>query len=114
MEKCAYERWRVFYLGGKPGIAHTAAHQLRFKYPELQLKTFHGYFNKANQENANVIDMITQFKPNILMVGMGMPLQDVLIILLMQFHHHRDGLDVLDWSGYSAWRASQRGFGDVT
>jgi len=76
MTASARRRWRVFYLGGKPGVAEEAAKRLRQAFPELQLQTHHGYFKKVGQENMEILEMIRCFKPNILMVGMGMPLQE--------------------------------------
>jgi N-acetylglucosaminyldiphosphoundecaprenol N-acetyl-beta-D-mannosaminyltransferase len=70
------ENWRVFYLGGKPGVAQIAVNRLLKEYPNLQIEVHHGYFNKSNQENSIIIKKIANFKTNILMVGMGMPLQE--------------------------------------
>lgn len=76
MTESARQHWRVFYLGGRPRIAEEAALRLRKAFPQLQLETHHGYFNKTDQENVRVLELIRCFKPNILMVGMGMPLQE--------------------------------------
>lgn len=67
-----------FFLGGKPGTAQKAADNLRQKYPGLQIACQHGYFDQTpgSPENEAVIAQINQFKPNILMLGMGMPLQE--------------------------------------
>lgn len=72
----ARRNWRVFYLGGKPGVAEEAAQRLRQAFPELELETHHGYFNKDSQENMQILEMIRCFRPNIFLVGMGMPLQE--------------------------------------
>jgi N-acetylglucosaminyldiphosphoundecaprenol N-acetyl-beta-D-mannosaminyltransferase len=74
--ECVRYQWRVFYLGGKPDIAEEAAKYLRHRFPELQLQTHHGYFARTVQENARVLEVIRCFRPNVLMVGMGMPLQE--------------------------------------
>ena len=76
MAESARQRWRVFYLGGRPGVAEQAAQRLHQALPELQLKTHHGYFKKVGQENTDILEMIRCFRPNVLMVGMGMPLQE--------------------------------------
>ena len=76
MAEGARQEWRVFYLGGKPGVAEKAAQRLRQAFPGLELKTHHGYFEREGQENTDVLEMIRCFKPNVLMVGMGMPLQE--------------------------------------
>jgi len=68
------EGWRVFYLGGKPGVAAKAAERLRQRYPRLIIQTRHGYFGP--EENDAVLEEIARFQPHVLMVGMGMPRQE--------------------------------------
>ncbi len=74
MAEAARRGWRVFYLGGKPGVAEQAAQILRARYPGLQIETRHGYFGQA--ENEAVLAQIAAFDPHVLMVGMGMPCQE--------------------------------------
>jgi N-acetylglucosaminyldiphosphoundecaprenol N-acetyl-beta-D-mannosaminyltransferase len=70
--------WRLFFLGARPGVAQRAADKLVTAFPGLQIMTHHGYFNKDQDslENRAVIDMIDQFRPHILVLGFGMPLQE--------------------------------------
>ena len=70
--------WRIYFLGAKPGVAQLAADRLIRKYPELQIKTHHGYFDMSNNssENNNVVQEINIFTPELLVVGFGMPLQE--------------------------------------
>ena len=74
----ARRRWRVFYLGGKPGVAERAAELLRGEFPGLAFQTAHGYFDarRASEENRAVVDAINRFDPDLLLVGMGMPRQE--------------------------------------
>jgi N-acetylglucosaminyldiphosphoundecaprenol N-acetyl-beta-D-mannosaminyltransferase len=74
----ARRRWRVFYLGGKPGVAERAAVLLRGAFPGLILQTAHGYFDarRASEENRAVLDAVNRFGPDLLLVGMGMPRQE--------------------------------------
>lgn len=74
MARAAEEGWRIFYLGGKPGVAERAAERLRSTYPGLQIKTHHGYLEAIPREQ--VLGEINAYRPHILMVGMGMPLQE--------------------------------------
>ncbi|MCC6300733.1 MAG: WecB/TagA/CpsF family glycosyltransferase [Anaerolineales bacterium] len=76
MTESARQNWQVFYLGGKEGVAADAARRLQQSYPGLQITTHHGYFNKTGEENGRVLELIRQFKPAILLVGLGMPLQE--------------------------------------
>lgn len=68
-----------FFLGAKPGIADKAAIKLKERHPNLRIiGTHHGYFDKTpgSPENEVVIEQINAVKPNILIVGFGMPLQE--------------------------------------
>lgn len=71
--------WRVYYLGGAPGVAEAAADQLARRYPGAVLQTRNGYFDPEGAENAAVLADIKGFDPHILFVGMGMPRQEVWI-----------------------------------
>jgi|SRR6185437_522841 len=81
MESAVAGGWRIFYLGSKPGVAVTGASRLRQKYPGLRIRSTHGYFDIVDQseENQLIIDAINAYKPHILMVGMGMPRQELWI-----------------------------------
>jgi len=74
-------RWRVFYLGGAPGVAERAAARLTAERPGLQLATRHGYFDQRadSAENAEVLAAIRDFDADVILVGMGMPLQEAWI-----------------------------------
>lgn len=67
----------VFFLGGRPGVADTAAEKLRGKFPALQIAgTNDGYFEKSGAENDAVIDKINASDAEILFVWLGAPLQE--------------------------------------
>lgn len=71
--------YSLFFLGAKPGIAEKAAARLQERFPAIQITGVqHGYFDKSahHPENEAVIDAINSAKPDILLVGMGMPLQE--------------------------------------
>ena len=70
--------WRVFFVGGKPGVAEAAKAKIQAEWPGVTLETHHGYFDiaKGSAGNAALMDRIQRFKPHILLVGMGMPLQE--------------------------------------
>lgn len=73
----AAKQYRLFLLGGPQGLAMEAAQGLRKAEPDLQLAgTHHGYFHKENQENDRAIDTINATRPDIVLIGMGMPLQE--------------------------------------
>jgi len=79
VEVCQQRNFSVFLLGGRPGIAEKTSIQLKNRFPNLRVVGFHdGYFNKTpgSIENEKVIQSINSVKPDILIVGFGMPLQE--------------------------------------
>lgn len=68
MERMAAEGKTLYLLGGKPGVAETAAERLREKYPELVICGMRdGYFT----EDAPVVAEINCQKPDALFVCLG-------------------------------------------
>lgn len=80
-KEAAMRGWRIFYLGSRPGVAEKAACKLRSAYPGLQIKTQHGYFqtDPTGPENQDIVATIRDYAPQILMVGMSMPRQEMWI-----------------------------------
>ncbi len=77
LSKCNQEALKVFLLGAKPELLEAAVANLRKEYPNAEFAGHHGYFNQEDsRQNQAVIEKINQFKPNILIVGMGMPIQE--------------------------------------
>ena len=77
----ARNNWRVFYLGGEPGVAEEAARRLQRRYPGVGIEVRDGFFDIAPgcAENDAVIARIAQARPHVLFVGMGMPRQEIWI-----------------------------------
>jgi N-acetylglucosaminyldiphosphoundecaprenol N-acetyl-beta-D-mannosaminyltransferase len=79
---CAFAEGRgdsLYFLGALPGVAERAAQNLRKKYPILQIVGVRdGYFDHTMncEQNNSVIRDINTASPNILILGMGMPLQE--------------------------------------
>ena len=70
--------WRLYLLGGAPGVAEEAAANLQRQHPGLQVVgTGHGYFTGA--ELPAVLDRIRAAGPDLLLVGMGFPRQEYFI-----------------------------------
>lgn len=71
--------YSLFFLGAKPGVAERAAEVLRGLHPRLRIVGIHdGYFDMTpdSVENQALIDAINAAHPDILTVGLGMPLQE--------------------------------------
>lgn len=79
--------YRVYLLGGAPGVAADAARRLRLKHPGLEIVGVqHGYFTAAEEDG--VVAKIAAASPHILLVGLGMSKQEKWI------HRHREELKV--------------------
>jgi N-acetylglucosaminyldiphosphoundecaprenol N-acetyl-beta-D-mannosaminyltransferase len=79
--------WRVFYLGGTPGVVNVAIQRLNACWPDAAIGGRDGYFDATpgSADNAAVLADIARFAPNVLLVGMGMPRQELWIA-----HHYAE------------------------
>lgn len=73
MEKISEKGYKVFFLGGKAGVAKKAAKNILERIPKIQIVgTNSGYFNN----DAEIIDKINFSGADIIFVAMGVPLQE--------------------------------------
>jgi N-acetylglucosaminyldiphosphoundecaprenol N-acetyl-beta-D-mannosaminyltransferase len=78
-DRCVVQDFSFFFLGNPKGVAERAAISIKSRFPNLKiLGTQHGFFDKSpgSLENERVVGQINNLKPNILMVGLGMPVQE--------------------------------------
>lgn len=69
----------IFLLGAEPGVAQQAARSLLARHPDLDISgARHGYFDHAagSKENEAVLREVNAARPDLLLVGLGMPLQE--------------------------------------
>jgi N-acetylglucosaminyldiphosphoundecaprenol N-acetyl-beta-D-mannosaminyltransferase len=69
----------LFLLGAGPGVAERAARRLRTLHPDLRISGVeHGYFDHSpgSRESEAVLRKLNAAGPDILIVGLGMPLQE--------------------------------------
>jgi N-acetylglucosaminyldiphosphoundecaprenol N-acetyl-beta-D-mannosaminyltransferase len=77
LDRANQENWSVFLLGTKPKNLALALNNLRQQYPDATFNGHHGYFQTDSAvENATIIEQINQARPQLLIVGMGMPIQE--------------------------------------
>jgi len=88
----AKKKYSLYLLGSYPGVAGEAAVNLSKKYPGIKIVgTHHGYFNcgdiiscenirdennDRNKDEEEILAEIKEKKPDILLVGMGVPKQE--------------------------------------
>jgi N-acetylglucosaminyldiphosphoundecaprenol N-acetyl-beta-D-mannosaminyltransferase len=67
----------VFLLGAAPGVAEEAKKNLERQYKNLRITGLrHGYFNNKEEELSAVAE-INRTTPDVLILGMGMPRQEL-------------------------------------
>ena len=65
---------RVFFLGARQDVIETAVRNARLSQPSLNIVGFsHGYV----EDSDSLIDTINQANPDIVVVGMGVPMQEL-------------------------------------
>ncbi len=73
MRQAAVTGCSVYLLGGEEGVAQRAAARLGKRFPGLNIVgTHHGYFG----DDEGVVSQIEAHRPDILLVGMGVPKQE--------------------------------------
>lgn len=79
---CKHPRsFRVFLLGSEPGVAEDAAACFRERYGANIVGTHHGYLRDASEQALEVVwKQIADARPDIVLVGMGQPLQEEFVV----------------------------------
>jgi len=75
LKKAELENWSVYLLGSKPHVIKKTSQILKKAYPHLDIKgSHHGYFDR--EDEVKLIEEINNYAPDMLLVGMGSPLQE--------------------------------------
>jgi N-acetylglucosaminyldiphosphoundecaprenol N-acetyl-beta-D-mannosaminyltransferase len=72
----------VFLLGGLNGVAERAAHNLRARYPGLQVAGVYSPplgFERDAREQQRIVERINRARPDLLAIGLGSPKQELWI-----------------------------------
>jgi len=86
-EKITEKGIKLYFLGGRKAVVRRAVENLRKEFFSINVLGFHnGYF--TDSEGKEIIKEINALRPNILIVGMGIPKQEKWIF------KHLDGLEV--------------------
>ncbi len=79
--EAAKRNLRVFFLGGKEGVAAAAAERVMEEIPNLRIVGTHGgYFDRVGEENRRLLSMIRETRTDILFVCMGFPVQEEWVV----------------------------------
>lgn len=75
LARAAQQRWPVFFYGGEPEVAATAAQKWQSRYPDLVMAGVEdGYGDAAAQ--AALVERLGQLQPRLIFVGLGVPRQE--------------------------------------
>lgn len=78
IELCLDKKRPIYLLGAKEGISNIASESLKTRYPDINIVgSRSGYF--SNDEESNMIQEINDLKAEVLIVGMGVPIQELWI-----------------------------------
>ncbi len=73
VELSAKKQWKIFFLGGAPGVAQKAKRELCKKYPDALITgTYHGFF----KDDSEAEEEIRKAAPDIIFVALGSPKQE--------------------------------------
>lgn len=76
MALAATKGYTVYFLGSRPGVAEEAKRCLQERYSNLQVVgTHHGYFDA--EEEAEIFSQLETIQPDILVVALGAPKQEL-------------------------------------
>ncbi|MDD3001722.1 MAG: WecB/TagA/CpsF family glycosyltransferase, partial [Candidatus Riflebacteria bacterium] len=84
-ERAAKEKFRVFFVGGKPGVANKAVDILKENNDIDVCGIYHGYFQKNSSDEDKIIRQIIETKAQIVFVALGVPRQEWFITKLREY-----------------------------
>ncbi|MDR7856565.1 WecB/TagA/CpsF family glycosyltransferase [Tissierella sp.] len=78
--------YKIYFLGGKDGVAKSAAERVKNTYPNIEIAGYHhGYFKGSHtgdddsQDEIKIVEDINSSNPDIIFVGLGFPKQEIWI-----------------------------------
>ncbi|MEI4828605.1 WecB/TagA/CpsF family glycosyltransferase [Bacillus sp. FJAT-53711] len=77
IDYCNQNRYRVFLFGAAPENNEKAIENLQTRFPHAIFQGRHGFVDKEQMEEVKA--QIKQFQPNLLLVGLGSPKQEMFI-----------------------------------
>ena len=71
--------WKLFFVGGKPGIAAAAAEKIRSRFPGAIIVGTHDGYTGVDE----MLPALQEAKPDVVFAGMGFPRQERWLLELM-------------------------------
>lgn len=92
----AAESWKVAYVGSSPEICAQGVAYFQAQHPRIILRGWGGFFDMQDNRPGSQLDLtieeINDFKPDLLIVGMGMPRQEIFYQLYFENLSFKVGL----------------------
>jgi N-acetylglucosaminyldiphosphoundecaprenol N-acetyl-beta-D-mannosaminyltransferase len=82
LERAAERGWRVYFLGGAPGVAALARDRLRERLPALQVVGVDASQIDVDgpiEQSKKLIERMREANPHLVLVALGAPKQEILI-----------------------------------
>jgi N-acetylglucosaminyldiphosphoundecaprenol N-acetyl-beta-D-mannosaminyltransferase len=82
LERAAERGWKVYFLGGAPGVAALARDKLRVELPRLQVVGVEAPridVDAPGEAHAEIVERIRAAGPALVFVALGAPKQEILI-----------------------------------
>lgn len=74
---CAEEKWSVFFLGDSEMMRERFISAINQRHPNCRIAdSYHGFFEKDGEENDELVERINNSGARVLLIGMGMPIQE--------------------------------------
>jgi N-acetylglucosaminyldiphosphoundecaprenol N-acetyl-beta-D-mannosaminyltransferase len=71
------EKWRIYYLGASKDVLADGLTAIRKRLPSLEIIGHSGFFDAGDAAaNRHILDEIAAFRPDLVIVGMGMGRQE--------------------------------------
>lgn len=82
-EDCSTKGDSIYFLGTKPKLIDKFIGVVTANYPKINIAGFrNGYFSE--KETTKILETIIQSNPSIVVIGMGVPLQEKLVLKLVK------------------------------
>jgi N-acetylglucosaminyldiphosphoundecaprenol N-acetyl-beta-D-mannosaminyltransferase len=77
LQICERQGASIYLLGSTSEVVEMAAAKIQEKYPRLKISGYHhGYFQKWGPPSEELVEEINRLRPDVLLVGFGMPTQE--------------------------------------
>ncbi len=76
-----------YFVGASEGVINQTVEKLQANFPEINIKGFRNGFIKTDEEKKNLIEDISQKRPDVVFVAMGSPKQEFLMAEIFTQHN---------------------------